>query len=297
MKKNQPGFWTYFAINMTIVAAMLGANFKTKAAESFSVEIIGSGKPVLMIPGLMSDAEVWRPTAQALADKYQLHLISIAGFAGKAAIDGELLPRVKHDLLQYIEQQQLKQPAIVGHSLGAFMAFNLASAAPDAIGTIIAVDGLPYLAPVFTRDANTNVAMMQQQAEFLRQQYQQMSRVQLTAMAAQGLNIQASSAAHQQQILNMAKASTPKAVGQAVYELLTTDLRPLVHNITGKVLMLGASGAMQNDTDRAAAKALYQQQISTIEHATLEFNHQARHFIMLDQPDWLTHRIANALQE
>jgi N-formylmaleamate deformylase len=297
MKKTQPGFWTYFAINMTIVAAMLGANFKTKAAESFSVEIIGSGKPVLLIPGLMSDAEVWRPTAQALADKYQLHLISIAGFAGKAAIDGELLPRVKHDLLQYIEQQQLKQPAIVGHSLGAFMAFNLASAAPDAIGTIIAVDGLPYLAPVFTRDANTNVAMMQQQAEFLRQQYQQMSREQLTAMAAQGLNIQASSAAHQQQILNMAKTSTPKAVGQAVYELLTTDLRPLVHNITGKVLMLGASGAMQNDTDRAAAKALYQQQISTIEHATLEFNHQARHFIMLDQPDWLTRRIANALQE
>jgi len=297
MKKTQPGFWTYFAINMTIVAGMLGANFTTKAADSFDVEVVGSGKPVLMIPGLMSDAQVWRPTAQALADKYQLHLISIAGFAGKAAIAGELLPQVKRDLLQYIEQQQLKQPAVVGHSLGAFMAFSLASSAPDKIGTVIAVDGLPYLAPVFTLDANTTVAMMQPQAEFLRQHYQQMSTGQLTAMTEQGLFRQASSTTHQQQILNMAQASAPQAVGQAVYELLTTDLRPQVHNIKTKVLLLGASGAIQNESDRVAAKALYQQQIATIADATLEFNQQARHFIMLDQPDWLIQRIASALQE
>uniref|UniRef100_A0A486XJQ6 Hydrolase, alpha/beta hydrolase fold family n=1 Tax=Rheinheimera sp. BAL341 TaxID=1708203 RepID=A0A486XJQ6_9GAMM len=295
--KTKPGFWTHFAISLTLVGGMLAANFSTKAAESFSVEVIGSGKPVLMIPGLMSDARVWRPTAEALANEYQLHLISIAGFAGKPAIAGDLLPTVKQQLLHYIEQNNLQQPAIVGHSLGAFMAFNLASSAPDKIGTVIAVDGLPYLAPVFTRTNDTTVAMMQGQAGYLRQQYQQMTSEQLKAMTAQGLFIQASSEAHQQQVLNMAATSDPKAAGQAVYELLTTDLRPVVHQIKSKVLLIGASGAMLNEADRSAAKTLYQQQIASIAHATLEFNPQARHFIMLDEPDWLTAQITKALKD
>lgn len=295
--KKQPGFWTHFAISLTIVGGMLAANFSSKAAESFSVEVIGKGKPVIMIPGLMSDASVWRPTAEALSGQYQLHLISIAGFAGKPAIDGELLPTVTQELLQYINQHHLKQPAIVGHSLGAFMAFNLASRAPEMIGTVITVDGLPYLAPVFSRTNDTTVAMMQGQADYLRQQYQQMSPQQLSAMTAQGLFIQATSQQHQQQVLDMATRSDPKAAGQAVYELLTTDLRPVVHQIKSKVLLLGAGGALTSNADRERAKALYQQQIASIAHATLEFNEQSRHFIMLDQPAWLANQIISALQE
>lgn len=295
--KKQPGFWTYFAITVSIVVGALSANFSAKAQDSFTVEVIGKGKPVLMIPGLMSDARIWRPTAEALANQYQLHLISIAGFADTPAIDGALLPVVRQDLLAYIRQQQLQQPAVIGHSLGAFLAFDLASQAPDSIGTIVAVDGLPYLAPVFTRSADTTVAMMQPQATMLRQHYQQMSQQQLSQMTAQGLPVQASSPQHQQLVLAMAANSSPRSVGQAVYELLTTDLRPQLQQIRSKVLLLGASGGLQTETERDAAKALYQQQISTIKHASLVFNQQARHFMMLDTPDWLLAQIQSALQE
>ncbi|WP_333607907.1 alpha/beta fold hydrolase, partial [Arsukibacterium sp.] len=238
-----------------------------------------------------------RPTAEALAGDYQLHLISIAGFAGTPAISGELLPRVQRDLLQYIEQQQLNRPAIVGHSLGAFLAFSLASNAPDAIGTIIAVDGLPYLAPVFSRDARTTVAQVSPQAEYFKNLYQGMNAGQLADMARQGLQVQATTAEHQQQVLTMAAASDPASVGQALYELLTTDLRSQVHNIQSQVLLIGASGALQDDAQRIAATALYQQQIDTIAKATLKFNTDSRHFIMLDQPDWLSQRIAAALKD
>lgn len=297
--KKQPGFWTYFAITLTIVVGMLSANLKADPApaSSFRVEVIGSGKPVIMIPGLMSDARVWRPTAEALAGDYQLHLISIAGFAGTPAIGGELLPRVQRDLLQYINQQQLTRPAIVGHSLGAFMAFQLASIAPDKIGTVIAIDGLPYLAPVFSRDASTTVAQVTPQAEYFKTLYQGMNAEQLANMASQGVQVQASSVAHQQQVVAMAAASDPASVGQALYELLTTDLRSDVHNIQSKVLLIGASGALQNEQQRTAAIALYQQQIATITDAALEFNPDSRHFIMLDQQDWLIARIAAALKD
>jgi N-formylmaleamate deformylase len=298
MKQQQkPGLWTHFAISLTIVADALSANITAKAAESFSVEVIGQGRPVLMIPGLMSDSRIWQPTAEALASQYQLHLISVAGFAGQPPVRGELLPRLQRELLNYIEQKQLQKPAIVGHSLGAFVAFALASTAPDKFGTIVAVDGLPYLAPVFSGDASTSVAQATPQAEYLRRLYQNMTPEQMTAFTRQGIARQATSDGQQQLILNMAAASDPATVGQAIYELLTTDLRSEVARIQSKVLLLGTSAALPDDTSRDNAKALYQQQLITIKHASLEFNPQARHFIMLDQPDWLTRRIASALQE
>lgn len=297
MKKQQAGFWTYFAIILTIVAGMLSANLKADSPHpSFTVQVTGSGKPVLMIPGLMSDSRVWQPTAQALANHYQLHLISIAGFAGTPAIEGELLPRVQTELLQYIKDKQLTKPAVIGHSLGAFMAFALASRAPDAIGHIIAVDGLPYLAPIFTRDSNSTVASIKPQAEQLKMMYQGMSAEQLRAMTAQGLPIQAKSEADQQLVLDMAVASDTKAVGQAIYELLSTDLRTDVSNIRSQVLLLGAAGAMP-ESMHSQAQALYQQQISGIANAKLVFNYQARHFIMLDEPEWLLAHIIEQLAE
>lgn len=40
--KAKPGFWSHFAISLTIVGGMLAANFSSKAAESFSVDVIAN---------------------------------------------------------------------------------------------------------------------------------------------------------------------------------------------------------------------------------------------------------------
>lgn len=297
--KAKPGFWTFFAIFMTIFGGVIAPQLKAAEAEivpSFQVEVIGEGKPVLLIPGLMSDSRVWQQTASALKGDYQLHLISVAGFAGTPALAGELLPRLQQDLLQYISQAQLQKPAIVGHSLGAFMAFALASSAPEQIGTVIAVDGLPYLAPIFSRNSATQVADMQQQAMQLKAYYQQLNGAQLKAGAAQGIFIQARAPEHQQQVLEMAAASDSQSVGQAMYELLTTDLRPQVAAIKSKVWLLGASGALP-EAQQAQVQALYQQQINTIANATLVMNTSSRHFMMLDEPEWFISQVRQALQE
>lgn len=225
-----------------------------------------------------------------------MHLISVAGFAGTPAIAGELLPRLKQDLLQYIATQQLQRPAIVGHSLGAFLAFSLASSAPEQIGTVVAVDGLPYIAPIFSRNPATQVADMQQQALQIKAYYQQLNSEQLKAGAAQGIFIQARAPEHQQLVLEMAAASDSNSVGQAMYELLTTDLRPEVTAITSKVWLLGASAALPEAQQQQAA-ALYQQQIAGIANATLLMNTTSRHFMMLDEPEWFVSTLRQALQE
>jgi pimeloyl-ACP methyl ester carboxylesterase len=180
----------------------------------------------------MSDSRVWQQTATELSKTYQLHLVSIAGFAGQPAIEGALLPVVKTELLDYIKTKQLQRPAIIGHSLGAFLAYDLASSAPDKIGKIIAVDGLPFLAPLFTRDSNSTVTSVKAQAEGIRNFYAQMQPAQLAATMQQGMEIQAREPATRERVQQMGAQSDPKAVGQAIYELLSTDLRDKVSNIS-----------------------------------------------------------------
>ena len=78
----------------------------------------GAGPPVLLIPGLSCDGEVWDETVAVLDGDYQVHVLSLAGFAGRAAIEAPFLPRVGDDIVAYIRASQLDHPAVVGHSLG-----------------------------------------------------------------------------------------------------------------------------------------------------------------------------------
>jgi N-formylmaleamate deformylase len=268
------------------------------SAPSFQVQVEGKGKAIILIPGLMSNQRVWQQLATALKPNYQLHLVSLAGFAGTPALATPLkLTQVTKELATYIQQHQLQQPTVIGHSMGAFLAFQLASSYPTLTGKIIAVDGLPYLAPVFSRDSSTTVAQMAQQAKMMQQYYQQMTSAQLAESAKQGMAIQVSSAEHAAIVMQMAGASDPATVGVVIAELLTTDLRSEVHKIQQPVLLLGAGGALPSAAMRPAVQALYQQQINTIPQAKLDFNWQARHFIMWDQPDWLLAQITDFIKE
>jgi pimeloyl-ACP methyl ester carboxylesterase len=284
-------FTVFMSLNQSIKA-------EQPATTHFQVRVEGQGKAIILIPGLMSDQRVWQQLAKALKPHYQLHFISLAGFAGTPAPTAGLkLTRVTSELAAYIQHQQLKQPILIGHSMGAFLAFQLASSYPRLTGKIIAVDGLPYLAPVFSRDSSTTVAQMTPQAKMLQQYYQQMTSAQLAESAKQGMAIQVSKEEDAAIISEMARQSDPATVGAVIAELLTTDLRSEVHKIQQPVLLLGAGGALASDSMRPAVQALYQQQINTIPQAKLDFNWQARHFIMWDQPDWLLAQITDFIKE
>jgi pimeloyl-ACP methyl ester carboxylesterase len=56
---------------------------KPFAPTRFSVEVVGSGPDVILIPGLTASKEVWRGTVNAVPG-YRYHLVQVAGFAGTA---------------------------------------------------------------------------------------------------------------------------------------------------------------------------------------------------------------------
>src|SRR5262249_12529987 len=126
-----------------VVCALVLAARVAVGAPAFTVEVTGKGRPVILIPGLGCPASVWKTTAEHLAPSYEVHVLSLAGFAGQPAIDRAIPGAVKDDLIKYIQEHKLEKPVIIGHSMGGFVAFWLAEAAPALVGPVISVDSGP----------------------------------------------------------------------------------------------------------------------------------------------------------
>ena len=59
-----------------------------QACACFEVKVVGQGPAVILIPGVASSGEVWQSTVETLQADYQLHILTLAGFAGVQPIPG-----------------------------------------------------------------------------------------------------------------------------------------------------------------------------------------------------------------
>ena len=294
-------FWLTFCavfIGTVVFQMVVNQAFAVESSSSnkqFITQVSGSGKPVILIPGLMSDSSVWEELVSSLSKNYQVHTISIAGFASTPAIDNPSLAAIKQQLFDYIDTHKLHKPAVIGHSLGGFMSFWLSSSAATEIGPIISVDGLPFAGPVFTGTNSSTVESLAGQAQQIKSVYSNMSQQQLIEQSRYGLSIQASSDGAKEKVMNMVQTSDPNTVGEAIYHLMSHDLRLDIANITSPVLLLGASGGFSTEQQKAAMQTLYAQQLQALTNAQLKMNTNARHFIMYDDPKWLEEQIITFL--
>lgn len=94
------------------------------ASRRIAVTVRGTGRDVLLIPGLASSPVIWNGVVSALPG-YRWHLIHVRGFAGlapEANATGALLQPLTDEIDRYVRTQGLKRPALVGHSMGGTLA-------------------------------------------------------------------------------------------------------------------------------------------------------------------------------
>jgi len=263
--------------------------------SSFNVSVEGEGHDILLIPGLMSDGRVWNATSKVLSAQNRVHTISIAGF-GQTPIKGSnSIKSVERELTQYIAT--LDKPTVVGHSIGGFLAMSIAINAPESLRSVVSVDGLPFIGPIFTRNPNTQVSDISAQANYIKGHYAKLSKKQLASEVARGIYIQATSPNDQKLVIDMSSLSHSKTVGKMMHGVMTTDLRPQLSKIKASMLVLGASGAMPNELGKDQVEDLYRQQFESLPFAQIKMNRNARHFIMLDDIDWLLQNITSVVGE
>ena len=252
---------------------------------TFTVRVVGKGRPMLLIPGLNCPGAVWDEAVAHYQKQYQCHVISLAGFAGTAptAVSDPLLTAVRDQLLAYINTQKLERPVIMGHSLGGFLALWMSSVQPAATGPLVIVDSLPFLPAA--QNPTATVEAIRPQAAAMRVQMKSGP----TPMAArrQMLAGMVTDTARMTLIGRWGAASDPATTGQAMYDMYTTDLRADVARIQQPVLVLGAWAAYQAmGATKESTKSVFTQQYAKLPQTRIEMSEAGRHFLMYDDTAW-----------
>jgi N-formylmaleamate deformylase len=234
-------------------------------AKSFTDAVTGEGRPVIFIPGLGCPGAIFDGIVTHLDGSVEAHVLTLAGFAGNKPVKGPLAAAVRKDLIRYIRSHRLEKPILVGHSLGGFIAYWVAATAPDLIGGVVVIDAGPALNDNDVETART-----------LRNAWAQAGDDELVAQIRTAYSSMVTDPKRMEPYLEAIGRSDRHTIGDAIYELVRTDLRDQVDQITAPVLLLLADGSLQT---------LYKQMVKPIPHKQIVVLPRTRHFVWLDDPE------------
>jgi pimeloyl-ACP methyl ester carboxylesterase len=103
----------------------------------------GSGRPLVLLPGLGNTAHVFDDFAPKLAAKNHVYGITRRGFgASSVPAAGYDADRLADDVLAVIDFLKLTRPVLAGHSLGGEELSSIGSRFPDRVAGVIYLDAV-----------------------------------------------------------------------------------------------------------------------------------------------------------
>ena len=278
----------YAAMILFTMYCPVSLNAQPASVYSFNVKMVGKGKPVILIPGLDCSGGVWDATADHLKNNFACYIITLPGFAGQPPINSDsILKTVAAQLANYIKQQHLSKPIIIGHSLGGWLALYLGANYPDLTGDIVSVSAAPFLpalsmGPDITVDSAGKIGMI------IKNSMKNQTSEQVWQSEKYILSTMITDSARIAEVTEMAVKSDQPTQGEVMYELFSNDLRPVIGNIKSRILVLNDWIAYKQygATHESVYNAL-KLQYKLAHNVTIEINDHSKHFIMYDDPQWL----------
>ncbi len=248
------------------------------------VEARGRGPDIVFIPGLGSTGDAWRTTADRLADRYRVHLVTLRGFGQTnigANASGGLEGPAASEIRRYILEQRLARPALVGHSMGGQIALRVAADMGDRIDRVMVVDASPFFPALVdsraTADQMEPLARLAYQGLMLFGDKALQAQVSALGgdlglagdMVFQGLGLQ---------------GGDRRVLAQGLYEVLTIDLRRRLAEIKAPVTVV-YGWSRDERSARNRLEGLFRYGFSTLPRpARFERIEGAEHQVMIDQP-------------
>lgn len=245
----------------------------------------GSGPDVVLIPGLSSSPQVWDSTVKAVPG-YRYHRVQVRGFAGatpEANAQGPVVEPVAEEIARYIAEEKLQKPALVGHSLGGTLAMLVATRHPDSASKVMVVDMFPFMGAMFGPPGATP-DQVRPIAEQIRSGIANSAPDARRSMTEQTIAGMVKTESLRAGPIEQSMTSDPKVSGQAMYDLITLDLRPELAKIKGPLHVLwvlppnAPVSAEQMD-------GFYKASYATAPNVTIKRIDNSYHFIMFDQPE------------
>ena len=254
------------------------------ASDRITVRTEGSGPDVVLIPGLNSSPRAWTSTVSAVPG-YRYHLVQISGFAGQPVggnKEGTVAAPVAEEIARYIQESNLRQPAVIGHSMGGTIGMMLASRHPEALSRLMVVDMFPYLGTMFAGPGATP-AKIEAVADMIAAGTRAATPEQRTLRVNDTIAGMVNTEAMRAGAIKDSNASDPDVSSRAFRELIVTNLVPELQKITVPVTVLYVQ---PNSVPVPAEQfdAIYKSAYALVRKLTLKRIPDSAHFIMWDQP-------------
>ncbi|ALI98774.1 alpha/beta fold hydrolase [Rufibacter tibetensis] len=110
-------------------------------------KLLGEGQPLLILHGLFGTLDNWQTLGREFSKTFQVYLIDLRNHGRSPHSQEFSYQLMTDDLLEFIEQHQLQNPMIIGHSMGGKVAMNFALQNPDKLSKLLVADIAPKAYP------------------------------------------------------------------------------------------------------------------------------------------------------
>lgn len=278
------------AIPLLIVLGGVSHAFES---DRLSVERSGSdsGSAILLIPGLNSSPRVWSDMLENLHG-FDIHRVHVRGFAGLPAdanASRDILPALAEEIARYIEEEELENLTLAGHSMGGLVATMLASRHPHLVDRLMVIDIPAYFGDIMGIGPDQIAAVAEtMRAAALSKSVEERDSAEVAFIEAGVLT-----ETQRPLAIEDMRSSDPGVAAQALYEIMVTDLRQELVNIAAETIVVFAQPAQAPELSPEAVTGFYMNQYGTIPDVTFEYLPGSGHFVMLDQP----RRLAELIEE
>ena len=283
-----------------------GALASAKPHYSFGVRITGHGRPMVLIPGLKGSADTYNDVVVHYARHYTCYVITLAGFAGQppSGAHDHLLLKQRDEIIQYIIDQHLKNPVIVGFSFGGVLATWIATSRPDLAGPLVDIDGTPFDASMrdnFNKDSliKNDSAKYAQVVNETPAYWKVRDSIFHSPAAMKQSDAKVwrmiSDTNRYNEINKWDIASDFRSSTLMRIEADTIDMRESVACLKAPVLVLGSWVTWGYDNKSEAEKD-YAKRWKKAKSVTIVFSEKGKHFLMFEDLQWMLAQMDNFLK-
>jgi N-formylmaleamate deformylase len=119
-----------------------GAHVRANGIRQHYVHFASRGPALLVVPGIVSPAVLWRHVGEWLSAEYDCYVLDVRG-RGLSEAGPHLdysVDACAQDVIAFVQATSIERPIVLGHSMGGRIALRAAAQAPGLFGGLVLID-------------------------------------------------------------------------------------------------------------------------------------------------------------
>ena len=134
---------TRHALRQDLTSPAVQETLRQHVGMKLHSQVIGSGPALVALHGLFGSHKNWQPLARHLSGHFRVHTVDLRNHGGSPHHNEVNYPLMAGDVLAFMDQQQIPQACLMGHSLGGKVAMQFALLHPNRTRKLAVVDIAP----------------------------------------------------------------------------------------------------------------------------------------------------------